>query len=53
MFLGILLHLSQVDAVNTFLDQMKFALNHPYMFKKKKTSFLVSWLGFFVNFLVE
>jgi hypothetical protein len=32
---------------------MKFALNHPYLFEKKKTSWLISFLGAFSNYMVE
>jgi hypothetical protein len=53
LFLGLLLHMAQVDSVKIGLQQMKFALNHPYLFKKKKTAVLVSWLIFFANYMVE
>lgn len=35
------------------LDQMKFALNHPYLFKKKKVAVFLGWTNFFVNYFVE
>jgi hypothetical protein len=53
LFMGLLLHMAQVDPTKIGLEQMKFAINHPYLFKKKKTAILVSWLIFFANYMVE
>jgi hypothetical protein len=33
---GSILHLSLIDEVSTGLDNMKFALNHPYLFQSYK-----------------
>ena len=42
-----------VDLVRSGLDQMKFALNHAYLFKKKRTAAMIGWLTFSTSFCVE
>lgn len=41
-----ILHLSCVDSINSSLLQMKFCLNHPYLFQ----NFFVAWFASFLQF---
>lgn len=45
---GTILHLSLIDEVSTGLDNMKFCLNHPYMF----TSYIHAWTAGFLQCIV-
>jgi hypothetical protein len=41
---GILLHLSQVDSAKVGLDQMKFSLNHAYLFTNPSLAAVIAFV---------
>lgn len=50
---GTILHLSLIDEVCTGLDNMKFCLNHPYMFQSYKQAWTAGFLQCTVTIMVE
>ena len=50
---GTILHLSLIDEVCTGLDNMKFCLNHPYLFQSYKQAWLVGFLQSLITIMVE
>lgn len=50
---GTILHLSLIDEVSTGLENMKFCLNHPYMFQSWKQAWFVGFLQSVVVIMVE
>lgn len=50
---GTILHLSLIDEVSTGLDNMKFCLNHSYLFQSWKYAWLVGFLQCLIVIMVE
>ena len=48
-----ILHLSLIDDVNNSLNNMKFALNHPYLFQDYSTAYICAFLQFFTTIMTE
>lgn len=50
---GTILHLSLIDEVCSGLDNMKFCLNHPYLFQSYRQAWLAGFLQTLIVVLVE
>ena len=48
-----ILHLSLIDDVYNSLDNMKFALNHPYLFQDYTIAYTCAFLQFFTTVMTE
>jgi hypothetical protein len=48
-----IVHLTNAESVQRCLKMMKFTLNHPYQFSEPFNAFLVIYIKFTINILVE
>lgn len=42
-----------IEDINSFLKLMKFAVNNPYRFETSNQAFIVAWVNFVGNNLIE